>query len=123
MTKSRAFWICAAVTGINALTSAAFSLAGVLSQSQFDIYVMYAAARSLPLAAIVLFLAAKRSEIGIAVLAVTMGLVQACDAVVGILAHDVGKTVGPAVLAVATLGCAYNLLRLVSVSTPGTRAL
>ena len=87
---------------LNALTSLGFSIAGLVA-SRCDVYAMYAAARSFPLAVITAVLVARRASRELAVLAIVLGLVQACDAIVGLVAGDVGKTLGPCVLAVLTL--------------------
>jgi hypothetical protein len=44
-------------------------------------------------------------------LAIVMGLVQTCDAFIGVAQHDVGKTVGPAFFAVLTFAGVTTLLR------------
>jgi len=47
-----------------------------------------------------------------------MALIQACDAPVGCAQHDIGKTLGPAVFALATLAAARALLRGAGYSLP-----
>jgi anti-sigma factor RsiW len=99
---SRAFWRCAVVTAISALVSAGFSLAAVFARSPFDTTALYAASRSiaLPIAAAAAIF--RRSSVGIAALALVMGLVQLFDGFIGIYAHDASKTYGPFVLALLT---------------------
>lgn len=111
-----AWWTAAAITTVSALTSAGFSIAGFFSSAtQNDesarIYAGYAVARSVPLAVIVIALVVLRSTRGLAALAVVMGLVQACDAFVGIGQHDISKIFGPAVLAIATFAGVRTLSR------------
>jgi hypothetical protein len=75
-------------------------------------FAMYAAARSLPLAGVVVWLVVERSTRRLAAVALVTGLVQAGDALVGMVAvHDPAKTIGPAVLALATLAGIPSLRR------------
>jgi hypothetical protein len=111
MSHSRIFLICAGMTMLSAAVSAGFSIAALMGRGQGDIYAFYAAARSLPLAVVVLGLLWHRSGIGMATMALTMGLIQGCDAGVGLFTGDIGKIAGPAVLAVATLASALALVR------------
>jgi hypothetical protein len=106
--NSRFFWICAAITSINALVSAGFSLAALRSG---DVYAMYGASRSVALLLIAIALVWLRSRTGIAVMAALMSLVQAGDAIVGVLAHDLVKTLGPVVLCAATFVSLFAMLR------------
>ena len=53
--------------------------------------------------------AVRRSKLGVVTVALIMTLVQLGDTVVGVFAHDTGKTVGPLILALAT---AITLVRL-----------
>lgn len=106
--NSRFFWICAAITSINALVSAGFSLAALRTG---EVYAMYGASRSVALLLIAIALVWLRSRTGIAVMAALMSLVQAGDAIVGVLAHDLVKTVGPVVLCAATLVSLFAMLR------------
>jgi hypothetical protein len=112
----KAWWAAAVMTAINALTSAGFSIAGLVSvvpqgNETARVYAMYAAARSLPLAAVVLALVFARSTRALAALAIVMGIVQACDALIGVAQHDLSKTLGPAVFAVLTLAGVRALVR------------
>lgn len=111
-----AWGIAAGVTAVNALTSAGFSVAGLLAplpagQEGAHVFAMYAAARSLPLAVGVLWVIAARSVRGLWALAWVMAAVQACDALIGIVQGDASKTIGPAVLALATAGAALWMRR------------
>jgi hypothetical protein len=108
---TRAFWICAAVTAISAIVSASFSVAALLGPGQPDVIAMYAASRSISLALVVLAIASLRSRDGIAAMAVTMGLVQLLDAVIGFLWHDPFKTYGPLVISLITFASLAWLLR------------
>jgi hypothetical protein len=75
------------------------------------VYAMYGASRSIALVLVVVAVLYLRSPVGVAAMALTMGLVQAFDAVIGRLAHDTMKTIGPLVLAAATLLSLLPLLR------------
>jgi len=111
----RAWRTAAIVTAINALTSAGFSAAGLMAtfggtNPSARVFAMYAAARSLPLAAATLWLVYVRSIRELGAMAILLGVIQACDALVGLWQHDVSKTLGPAVFAVATFAAARALL-------------
>jgi hypothetical protein len=97
------FYLCALATCANALTSAAFSVAMLWGHPLMDAAAMYGVARSVPLAVAALIATARRSYIGVAVLGPLLASIQACDAIVGWVSHDVGKTIGPLVLAALTL--------------------
>jgi hypothetical protein len=107
----RAFWVCAFVTIANALTSAGFSIAALFSSGDAHVNAMYAVSRSLSLAAVCMVVVSMRSRIGLAILASTMALIQAGDAVIGGIDRSVIKTIGPAFLSVVTLSTLVLLLR------------
>jgi hypothetical protein len=98
--KERRWWLAAAMCIVNALVSLSFSLADLMSGS---VYARYCVARSVPLAIVTLIFVARRASRELATVALILGLVQASDAVVGLLARDVGKTVGPLIFALLTL--------------------
>ena len=98
------------VTAINVLVACGFSVAGLLapqallpsgsvSTEASRIFAMYAAARSVPLAFVTLGVVYKRSASGLFILGTLAGLIQISDAGVGLYEHDLGKTVGPLVIA------------------------
>lgn len=105
------FWLCFAMTAASALTSLFFATLGVLGDGAGDPYALYAAARSIALAAAVLSLSWFRSSGSLVVLALTMSVVQGLDALIGVTLGDALKTVGPAFLAVATTSSAIALAR------------
>jgi hypothetical protein len=120
--SGRAWAGAATMTMVNATTNAGYSLVSLLSVSvpadhSARIFALYAAARSVPLAVAVFWLVAIRSVRGLGTLAAVLAGVQACDAVVGLVQHDAGKTVGPAVFAVATAVAARVLLRAPTAAT------
>ncbi len=110
-----AWWAAAAMTAVNALTSAGFSIAGLVSvppgNEAARIASMYAAARSIPLALVILGLISARASRPLTALAIVMAVVQALDAGVGLAQHDAAKTIGPAVFATLTLAAVRTLLR------------
>lgn len=104
--NDRKWWTAAIVTAGNALVSAGFAVAGLLTtttQAAAHLFALYAAARSLPLAVAALLFVARRASTELRAMALILVLVQTSDALVGLAGHDAGKTAGPAVLAVLTL--------------------
>ena len=98
------------ITAINVLVACGFSVAGLVAPQAFlpsgcitteasRIFAMYAAARSIPLALVVLVVVYKRSTSGLSILGILAGIIQFSDAGVGLYQHDPGKTVGPLVIA------------------------
>jgi hypothetical protein len=108
--KSPYFWICAAIVFLNAAVSTGFSLARLLGPEGGEV-ALYAASRSVALMLVVFGLLWIRSRAGMAALAFVMGLVQLFDTGIGLLAHQMGKTLGPLVFSVATFVSAGLLLR------------
>jgi hypothetical protein len=108
---SRAFWICATITAISAIVSASFSVAGVFGPGVHNSFALYAASRSIAIPLVVLIFLGLRSRGGIAAMALTMGLVQLFDAVIGIILHDASKTYGPLFLALIGFVSVAFLLR------------
>ena len=105
------FWIGFVITAASALTSLFFAVIGVLGDGAGDHYARYALSRSIALALAVLALGRLRSRPALILLALTMSLVQGLDALIGLTLGDVLKTLGPAVLAVATSASAVALAR------------
>jgi len=105
------FWIAFVITAASALTSLFFAVIGVLGDGAGDPYALYALSRSVALAVAVLALGRLRSRPALILLALTMSLVQGLDALIGLTLGDVLKTLGPAVLAVATSTGAVALAR------------
>jgi hypothetical protein len=105
-----ALWVCAGVSATSAFVSLGFSIAAVRAE-RIDT-ARYAVARSSALAvvAIVAFFVA---AVGfVAAIALAMIVVQFSDAVIGARARDVIKAIGPAALAVITLGALIWMLAL-----------
>jgi hypothetical protein len=108
---NRAFWICAVITALSAIVSASFSVAALIGAGSQDQYAMYAASRSIALLLASFACIGTRTRRGLMALALSMGLVQAFDAVIGLIAHDPAKTYGPLVLSVAGLASLFALYR------------
>jgi hypothetical protein len=99
--SGRAFWICAGFTLVSASVSATFSvlslsMAGTGHQHEYS---LYATSRSIALLLATIFVMGRRSREGVTAMAIAMTIVQLLDAIVGSLAHNPGKTYGPAVFA------------------------
>lgn len=98
----RLFWLCAGVTLVSAFTSAGFSIVALLTPTTEHVNAMYGVSRSISLALAVVLVIGLRSPRGLMTLSLIMTLVQAGDALIGGLTHDVLKTLGPAFLSVLT---------------------
>jgi hypothetical protein len=108
--ETSAFRLAAWITAINVLVASGFSIAGLVAphailpsgaapgEASF-VFALYAAARSLPLAAVALWAVAGRNVEALIVLGALAGVVQLLDAGVGLVQHDLGKTIGPLVIA------------------------
>jgi hypothetical protein len=112
--------IASLVTGMNVLVAAGFSIAGLVSPKSIlpvsyvpteasFIFAMYAAARTIPLAVITLIAIYKNWEPAVLILGTLAGFIQLLDGGVGLLQHDLGKSIGPLVIA-ALQFCAMYLL-------------
>jgi hypothetical protein len=108
---TRAFWICAIIAALSAVVSASFSVAALIGEGRQDQYAMYAGSRSIALVLAILAFIATRSRHGVMALALTMGLVQGFDALIGLIAHNAGKTYGPLALSIVGLASLVALYR------------
>jgi hypothetical protein len=120
--RPAAMRIASLVTAINVLVAAGFSIAGLVSPKSVlptgsaptdasFIFAMYAAARAIPLAVIALVAIVRHSESALLILGTLAGFIQLLDAGVGLLQHDLGKTVGPLVIAGLQFFAMYLLVR------------
>jgi hypothetical protein len=114
--------IASLVTALNVLVASGFSIAGLVSPKSIlpagyaptdasFVFALYAAARSIPLALVVLIAICKQSEAALLILGTLAGFIQLLDAGVGFLQHDPGKTIGPLVIAACQLFAVYLLSR------------
>lgn len=105
-------WTCMClITAVNVLLSAGYCIAGVVAphtilpagiaadEAAF-IFALYAAARTLPLAVLVLYTIITRKKSAVIILAILAGLIQFLDGFIGIYEHDLQKSAGPFALAV-----------------------
>jgi len=103
--------LASALTALNVVVASGFSVAGLIRPELVlpagatptdasAVFAMYAAARTIPLALITMVAIYKGSASALLVLGLLAGSIQFVDAGVGLLQHDLGKTVGPLFLAV-----------------------
>jgi len=108
--NSGAMRVAASITLLDVIVASGFSIAGLVRPDLIApvdaapngasaVFAMYAAARTLPLAGAVILAIIYESTAALLVLGALAGVVQCVDAIVGILLGDLGKTVGPLVLA------------------------
>ncbi len=111
-----------AITALDVLVASGFALAGLFHPQAIlpagdaptpgsDIFAMYAAARTLPLAIFVLIAIFKDWRRTLIVLGSLAGTIQFLDFFVGLAQHDAGKTIGPLVLAILQFAAVYALRR------------
>jgi hypothetical protein len=109
-----AFWICAGVTAVSAFVSLGYSVVAVArSGGTARVNARYACSRSLALAAVATIVLLAQSPSWLPAVALIMVVVQAGDAVVGAIARDRLKTVGPALTSVANLVALVSLVSFV----------
>jgi hypothetical protein len=111
------------ITAINVLVATGFSLAGLLAPQSIlppgslstqasQIFAMYAAARTIPLALATLIVIWKKLSPALFVLAGLAGLIQFMDAIIGLYQHDVGKTAGPFVIGLLQFYALFRACKL-----------
>jgi hypothetical protein len=113
------------ITAINVLVASGFAVVGVVAPQAFlpgsittdasRLFAMYAATRIIPLAVVVLAVLYKRSSSGLFILGILAGIIQFADAGVGFYLNDLGKTVGPLVIALIQ---SYAVFRFHKLSSP-----
>ncbi len=120
------------VTGINVLVASGFSLAGLVSPQSVlpvadtpthasQIFALYAAARTIPLAVFAFVAIYRQSAKALLVLGALAGAVQLLDAGVGAFQGDVAKTIGPLVIAALQFVAVFFLARTIDADAPGGR--
>ncbi len=97
---SSLFWALAIVTSLSAVISTGFSVAALVGKGDRLINAMYAASRSVALAAVSFVPLLTGSGTWLVAIALAMTIVQIIDALIGFKQRDTMKTVGPAFLAV-----------------------
>ena len=117
--RSDKLGLASALTALNVVVASGFSIAGLARPELVlpagatpteasAIFAMYAATRTIPLALITLVAVYKRRVFALLILGLLAGIIQLLDAVVGLVQHDIGKTVGPLFLAILQ---AYGVTR------------
>jgi hypothetical protein len=120
--RRTAFRAAAIITALNVLVAAGFAITGLFAPaailppgsaptSASALFALYAATRTLPLAVFALVAIFLRAIPALLILGGLAGLVQFLDAGVGLVQGDVGKTVGPLLIAVLQMGTVWNLSR------------
>lgn len=104
-------WICCLVTLMSALVSLGFAVhATATARGEARTPSRYALSRSLALVVLAVMALASGATVLIAGAAVAMIVVQAADAVIGVLIHDRLRTFGPALTAAANAAALAALL-------------
>src|SRR5882672_6373893 len=103
--------LASALTALNVVVASGFSIAGLIKPELVlpagapptdasGVFAMYAAARTISLALTTMVAIYKGSASALLVLGLLAGIIQFADAAVGLLQHDIGKTIGPLFLAI-----------------------
>jgi hypothetical protein len=119
---AQALRLASIVTLLNVLTASGFAIVGLVNPKLMLppadaptqaslLFALYAAARSLPLALIVMAAVYRRSAPALIVLGVLAGMIQLADAGVGIVQGDPGKIFGPLILAALQSFATFKLAR------------
>lgn len=130
---SKAARFVAVVTLVNALVGAGFSVAGLVAPKAIlpagyvttdasYVFALYAANRAVGLACITAWVVWSRSTAGLIVLGVLAGMIQLCDAAIGLVQSDLGKTLGPLVIALVQFVAVWRLVRAGVVNGSGTES-
>ena len=106
-----AFRLASLLTAINVVVAAGFAVLGVIAPGNVlpageapnnasFLFALYAAARAVPLAAFTLVAIYRRTLSSLLLLGALAGIVQFLDAGVGLVQGDLGKAIGPLIIAV-----------------------
>ena len=117
VTIGRAAILLVVVASINALVSTGFAIAYVF-RTPSDPTAGYALVRAVVLALVLVVAVSKRSAAAIMVSGLALTLAQAGDAVVGFLGGSLPTTIGPLVIALATLVCLIGFQRSLRSAAP-----
>jgi hypothetical protein len=104
--QAKAVRLASIVTAANVLIASGFSIAGLIAPAA-----LFAAARTIPLALAALLAIYNRSTIALLVLGALAGLVQLVDGFIGLYQNDLGKTIGPLIIAVLQFYAVFRLER------------
>jgi hypothetical protein len=113
----RAAVLLVVVASINALVSNLFAIAYVFATPS-DPTAGYALVRAVVLAVVLVVAVSQRSATAIFVSGLALTLAQAGDAVVGFLGGSLPTTIGPLVIALATLVCLIGFQRSLGSAAP-----
>jgi hypothetical protein len=128
----KAIWLASVVTAINVLVASGFSIAAIIrpqyllptgsvpTQASL-ILVMYAAARTIPLALFALGAIYKQAAPALLILGALAGTMQLLDAGIGLFEHDLGKCAGPLLIAVLQFLVVYLLHKSVRIASQTKR--
>jgi len=117
VTIGRAAVLLVVVASINALVSNLFAIAYVFATPS-DPTAGYALVRAVVLAVVLVVAFSKRSATAIFVSGLALTLAQAGDAVVGFFGGSLPTTIGPLVIALATLVCLIGFQRSLRSAAP-----
>ena len=117
VTVGRAAILLVVVASINALVSTGFAIAYVFRMPS-DPTAGYALVRAVVLAVVLAVAVSKRSAVAIMVSGLALTLAQAGDAVVGFRGGSLPTTIGPLVIALATLVCLIGFQRSLRSTAP-----
>src|SRR5258706_7980955 len=117
VTVGRAAVLLVIVASINALVSTGFAIAYVFATPS-DPTAGYALVRAVVLAVVLVVAVSMRSAAAIMVSALALTLAQAGDAVVGFHSGSLPTTIGPLLIAVATLVCLIRFQRSLRSAAP-----
>lgn len=126
MTTEKAMRLASLVTAVNVLVASGFSIAAIIRPQYLLpagfvptnaslIMAMYAAARTIPLALIVLTAIYKRATAALLTLGALAGAMQLLDAGIGLYDRDLGKCAGPLFIAVLQFFVVYLLHRSIRI--------
>ena len=121
VTIGRAAALLVVVASINALVSNLFAIAYVFATPS-DPTAGYALVRAVVLAVVLVVAVSKRSATAIMLSGLALTLAQAGDAVVGFLGGSLPTTIGPLVIALATLVSLIGFQRSLRSAAPTTEA-
>jgi hypothetical protein len=117
VTVGRAVVLLVVVASINALVSTGFAIAYVFATPS-DPTAGYALVRAVVLAVVLGVAVSKRSATAIMVSGLALTLAQAGDAIVGFRGGSLPTTIGPLVIALATLVCLIGFQRSLRSAAP-----
>lgn len=106
------------ITIVNLLVATGYSVAGIINphliltagtpaEKSIEIFALYAAARTVPLALITICSIYYKNFGPLVILAFLAGTIQLLDSFIGVYQHDLSKTLGPLIIALAEFLAIY----------------